>query len=120
MLPEVMVPATVSMLSVPEKVPLEGKEYVPVTSNVFAFAIPKLNAKDPANAHANASAAKILLFMISHPSRQIVSANASFGSTEQPCQSANGLYFLDKGPVPRYSAPCVQARRRCAPYESRR
>jgi len=40
----ITVPAITSMLSVPDKVPLEGIEYVPVTSNEFAFAVPKLNA----------------------------------------------------------------------------
>jgi hypothetical protein len=40
----ITVPAITSMLSVPDNVPLEGIEYVPLTSNEFAFAVPKLNA----------------------------------------------------------------------------
>jgi hypothetical protein len=41
----VAVPAITSMVSSPENVlPGDGIEYVPATSNVFAFAVPKLNA----------------------------------------------------------------------------
>ena len=43
----ITVPAITSMLSVPDNVPLEGIKYVPLTSNEFAFAVPKLNAMSP-------------------------------------------------------------------------
>jgi hypothetical protein len=60
----ITVPAVTSMLSVPDNVPLEGNENVPVTSNEFAFAVPKLNAM----AHtAQASALLDFDFMIATP-----------------------------------------------------
>jgi hypothetical protein len=51
------------MVSVPESVPLEGNEYVPETSNVFAFATPKLNAI----AHNTLASALLLSFNGSSP-----------------------------------------------------
>jgi hypothetical protein len=56
-------PVLTSILRVPKNVPLERTEYVPETSNVFAFANPKLIAI----AHNAPAIALLHRFMDHHP-----------------------------------------------------